>query len=332
MVNNFVCLVPICLYIVKYFFKGLGFLSMLLEAIEEIDYRGRGARKKGLTYDKVYLHTLEVLLCICTTVLGSAFLFNFFAHGSTPRNWTTIPLRMGSRRYNVQLLRYGSYITCAFLHFLCIALEGNYDDYNVKGLMIVSLLHLTSFFHPMVEAMLTVAAEIPVPTDKFPTGRAFEVVQMGLTFGTLFAFFDLKDVPVGLLIYTLGLTVLYDTKYLVEEPLGRNLLDLRFTLFIGNIIVILPSVLPTVMAMRGPPRYDPWILVSDMISCSLPVCQYIGFSNFCALHLRRYGENLGRKMTRNVLQASNRGQGFESYLGPICFASWTLLICAIMVL
>jgi hypothetical protein len=196
----------------------------------------------------------------------------------------------------------------------------------------------------MVEAMLTVAAETPVPADTFPTGRALDVVQMGLTFGTMFALFDLKRVPIGLFLYTLGLTVVNNDR-IIEKRLGRNMIDLRLTFLGSSTIAILPYLLQTIGSMRGtgvdpdtPSSFDLWTLFADSMKYSLPVCLYISVGNYLAIKVRRFGEKLGRKMSHCTLQTMQtqnrqpRSQGFQPYLGPICFISWTLLICTIMVI
>ena len=65
-----------------------------------------------------------------------------------------------------------------------------YSNINLKGLSIAILLQLTFFFHPIVEAMLIIGANLQLPHDisKLSTGRAFMVLQNGLIYGAMLSF------------------------------------------------------------------------------------------------------------------------------------------------
>ena len=80
LVNNFICLVPICMYTVKHFFRGLGHFSILLDSFREMHDRDREHSHDGAghgTVSTVSFHFMESMLCICTLILGLGLLLCF---------------------------------------------------------------------------------------------------------------------------------------------------------------------------------------------------------------------------------------------------------------
>jgi len=208
----------------------------------------------------------------------------------------------------------------------------------------------------MIEAMLTVAAERPVPeVGKFPTGRALDVVQFGLIYGMPFAFFDIVHILFGVCVFSQILKKL-------PESLRSAIVDdrpyLKFLiahgdgyLFIFNEMIHLPfNLLKISDILHDDAPSWTWaievhhlaplleFLVLDKFKAAMVICGFFLFGNIVALKVQGVGENLARKMSQNALQmmqSPNRqahGQGLQSYLGPICFATWGFLICTIMVI
>jgi len=87
-VNNFICLGPICLYAVKHLFKGLGYISLLLESFGDMMQRkedqGQGHELDQEEEDiinrlwgRMTMLFMEATLSICTVIIGGLFLICF---------------------------------------------------------------------------------------------------------------------------------------------------------------------------------------------------------------------------------------------------------------
>lgn len=78
-VNNFVCLVPICLYAVKHLFKGVGYISLLLEGFGDMQGKGQGQDRdaEDRAWGRMTMLFMEAILSICTAIIGVLFLICF---------------------------------------------------------------------------------------------------------------------------------------------------------------------------------------------------------------------------------------------------------------
>ena len=223
-----------------------------------------------------------------------------------------------------------------------------YNKINYKGLFIMLMIHLTFFFHPMIEAMLTVAAERPVPVGKFPTGRALDVVQFGLIYGMPFAFFDPVHILFGVCLFGQMLKKLPESlrnAIIDDRPYMKFLMAHGGYLFCFNEILNLPfDLLKAAALLKDDASWTIhnlalWhLLVLDKFKASLVICCFLVIGNIVALKVQGVGEDLARKMSQNALQMMQsptrqaHGQGLQSYLGPISFITWGFLICTIMVI
>jgi hypothetical protein len=90
-VNNFVVLLTICLYAVKHLFKGVGYISLLLEGFGDMQGKGQDVEDVDQEQDvedrawgRMTMLFVEAILSISTVIIGGLFLICFVSTRTLP--------------------------------------------------------------------------------------------------------------------------------------------------------------------------------------------------------------------------------------------------------
>lgn len=105
----------------------------------------------------------------------------------------SLPIKIGNWKVASPSIDQFAFVCVSFFFFVAFDLETSshvYSNINLKGLFTAILVQLAFFFHPIVEAMLIIGANLQLPEDisKLSTGRAYKVLQNGLIYGALLSF------------------------------------------------------------------------------------------------------------------------------------------------
>ena len=254
-----------------------------------------------------------------------------------PFGWSQFTIKRWPIDITYPILRDSAVVSSTFLHFICCELEHKHHGFNYKGMFITILMQMTLFIHPVVQSMLTAAAEEPLTGNNlFRTGRAFEIVQFGIIYGSLFVFFNPLLVFEVLWLYT------YIADSLATK-VSKKLRHERVFLVLRNIVknrlcgaYVFSRTLVNAMYLTSMDQI--WDLMYNFIIARNPtriqILLYILVGNYLATSIQSLGEKFGRALVGNTLEGlQNQPQNHQfqrRYNGALYFIAWASIICTII--
>lgn len=252
-----------------------------------------------------------------------------------PFGWSQFSVKRGPIDITHPILRDSAIISSAFLHFICSELENHQHGFNYKGACIAILVQLAMFFHPIVQAMLTVAAEEPLSgANLFRTGRAFGIIQFGIIYGNLFVFFDPLPVVEGIWIYMLVADAVARSvsQKVKHEQVFRILKTVIGDRICGSVILLHAFTdVVTLTTMEQILEYVYTIVIARSPTRIL-VLLIILAGNYVASWVQCLGEKIGRSVSQNALrdlQTQPHDHGRQHYNGALCFIVWASMLSSI---
>jgi len=240
-------------------------------------------------------------------------------------------MRRGSIEITYPILRDSAIVTSAFLHFISAELENNIEGRpNYKGVLLIMLMQLALFFHPIVETMLITAAERPLSEQRYPTGRAFGIIQFGIIYGSLFVFFDALHVIEAIWMYTyIALAAPRSISRFVKHQESFQVLVL---VTLNKMCAGLVGLALFAQFFRLP--------LSEIIDATVKLFQNASLvlllviaGNCIANLVQNFGERRGRLIRQKALRAAHIQRTEElQYEGALCFIVWVSILCAIVLI
>ncbi len=259
-----------------------------------------------------------------------------------PFSWSEFSINRGRINIKHPILRDSALISSVFLHFICAELEHYRNGLNLKGLFITYMMQIALLFHPIIQAMLTIAAEEPLSSDGgcFRTGRVLPIIQFGIIYGRLFAVFDPISVFEGIWMYLLFAD--WFANRISQKTKNQKLFQILTTLLrerLVKIIVLLLAVsgdfrMSSISTIGGIQECIYSIVVSRSPSRVLVLLNIV-MENCIASWTQILGEKIGlvasKQAIRNLQNNSNiQYQGRQSvYYGTLCFIGWASILTTV---
>ena len=248
-----------------------------------------------------------------------------------------LPIKIGNWKVSSPSIDQFAFVCVSFFFFVAFDLETSghfYSNINLKGLSIAILLQLTFFFHPIVEAMLIIGANLQLPDDisKLSTGRAFMVLQNGLIYGAMLSFGHGATIEITLILSMKCLLAF--AKSHPNSFVGKFAEYTRgfeYEHYLSTLILI--SILHGHLLILTLPSSIHWKhgIMNSLLTYAANLSRESGMtlfhfvvSNVLATYVQRCGQLLGKKLACTTLE------GRKSSLGKILFVLWGLILFSIV--
>ena len=262
-----------------------------------------------------------------------------------PVGWTRFAIKRGPIDIAHPILRDAAIVTSTFLHFICAEMESHRNTFNFRGLFILSLMQCALFFHPIVQCILTAAAEEPLvgpAASVFRPGRAYGIVQFGIVYGALVVLFDPLSIAHGLWVYRKVADAIAKrvTSKVKHDELYKVLTTIVSDRMCEACILVLLLYEGALLSMATAKDEDQdevsrqfysWLFKTARNSAV--VFLYIVCGNCVAGWTKDLGEKLGLLMSQSVLDSLQHPfgnpQAFGHYAGGISFFAWVSILCLV---